>query len=75
VEKFLLVHVNAQVLSTLEQHNDVAGFIIGVLYAVLLAFVVVVTWQNFDRAEQIATHEAEVVEALYAATSRSVPPP
>jgi Protein of unknown function (DUF4239) len=93
VEKFLLVHVNAQVLaysavvlsivvslsglflvrrsvalSTLEAHNDVAGFIIaviGVLYAVLLAFVVVVSWQNFDRADQIATHEAEIVEGLY----------
>ena len=55
-------------LSTLERHNDVAGFIIaviGVLYAVLLAFVVVVSWQNFDGASSTASHEAEIVSGLY----------
>jgi len=55
-------------LSTLERHNDVAGFIIaviGVLYAVLLAFVVVVTWQDFDRASQIAAREAQIVQDLH----------
>jgi hypothetical protein len=55
-------------LSTLERHNDVAGFIIaviGVLYAVLLAFVVVVTWQDYDRANQIASREAQLVQNLH----------
>ena len=36
------------------EHNDVAGFIIavvGVIYAVLLAFVVIVSWENFSQAE------------------------
>src|SRR5205807_6291102 len=63
----LLVRQSVE-LSTLERHNDVAGFIIaviGVLYAVLLAFVVVISWQNFDRAEQIANSEAELVSGLY----------
>ena len=33
------------------EHNDVAGFIyavLGVAYAVLLAFVVIVTWETFS---------------------------
>src|SRR4051794_26350212 len=64
----LLLVRRSVALSTLERHNDVAGFIIavvGVLYAVLLAFVVVITWQNFDRASQIASQEAQLVEGLY----------
>jgi hypothetical protein len=55
-------------LSTLESHNDVAGFIIaviGVLYAVLLAFVVVISWQGFDNASQTASGEAQLVVGLY----------
>jgi hypothetical protein len=34
-----------------KEHNDVGGFIfaaVGVLYAVLLAFVVVVVWENLN---------------------------
>src|SRR5437868_12955855 len=64
-------------LSTLERHNDVAGFIIavvGVLYAVLLAFVVVVTWQAFDRAGQVAGEEAQLVEGLYRDSAVFGPP-
>src|SRR4051794_30746532 len=64
----LLLVRRSVALSTLERHNDVAGFIIaviGVLYAVLLAFVVVISWQNFDRADQIANSEAELVSGLY----------
>ena len=36
-----------------EEHNDVAGFIyavVGVIYAVLLALVVIATWEEFGRA-------------------------
>lgn len=48
-------------------HNDVAGFLIavvGVIYAVLLAFVVIVSWQKFASAESIAGQEASVLRAL-----------
>ena len=49
-------------------HNDVAGFIfatLGVIYAVLLAFIVVITWQDFDKAENITISEANCIAALY----------
>ncbi|HLX25435.1 MAG TPA: hypothetical protein VKR05_00465 [Candidatus Cybelea sp.] len=45
----------------LRRHNDVAGFLfsaVGVLYAVVLGFVVVVVWQKYDAA--VANVEAEV---------------
>src|SRR3954447_6846409 len=64
----LLLVRRSVALSTLERHNDVAGFIIaviGVLYAVLLAFVVVISWQNFDEAHQTASSEAQLVDGLY----------
>jgi len=37
-------------------HNEVTGFIIavvGVIYAVLLGFVVIVSWENFNEAENV----------------------
>ena len=49
-------------------HNDIAGFIfatIGVIYAVLLAFIVVITWQDFDKAEDVTINEANCIAALY----------
>jgi len=49
-------------------HNDIAGFIfatIGVIYAVLLAFIVVVTWQDFDKAQDVTVNEANSIAALY----------
>lgn len=63
----LLVRRNVA-LSTLESHNDVAGFIIaviGVLYAVVLGFVVVTVWDQFDAARSTADHEAILVRSLY----------
>ena len=39
--------------SSRQQHNDVAGFIyaaLGVIYAVLLALVVIAVWEEFDAA-------------------------
>jgi TRAP-type C4-dicarboxylate transport system permease small subunit len=50
------VHVSIR-----EAQNDIAGFlyaVLGVLYAVLLAFVVIVVWQDFDEARVIVEHEA-----------------
>jgi hypothetical protein len=55
-------------LSTLESHHEVAGFIlavVGVVYAVLLAFVVVVTWQQFEEARTSAEREAAKIGGLY----------
>jgi hypothetical protein len=49
-------------------HNDVAGFIfatVGVTYAVLLSFIVSVTWQNFDEARKNASREAHYIVSLY----------
>jgi hypothetical protein len=55
-------------LSTLEAQHDVAGFIIavvGVVYAVLLAFVVVIVWQQFEDAKAVADREATLLVAVY----------
>jgi hypothetical protein len=49
-------------------HNDIAGFIfatLGVIYAVLLAFVVVITWQDFDKAQDVTVNEANCIATLY----------
>jgi hypothetical protein len=64
----LLLVRRSVTLSTLESHHDVAGFIlavVGVIYAVLLAFVVVVTWQQFEDARSGADTEAATVAGLY----------
>jgi hypothetical protein len=50
------------------EHNDVAGYliaIVGVIYAVLLAFVVVVTWQQFSQAAEVVGQEASALRGLY----------
>jgi hypothetical protein len=52
-------------------HNDVAGFIIaivGVIYAVLLAFVVIVSWQQFSEAANTVGEEASALRGLYRET-------
>jgi hypothetical protein len=53
-------------------HNDVAGSIfatLGVIYAVLLAFMVIVTWQNFDQASRNVAREANYIADLYRDTA------
>ena len=52
----------------LKLHNDVAGAIfntLGVAYTVLLAFVVVMAWQNFDRSSLNVEKEANCIVDLY----------
>lgn len=54
-------------LPVLETQHEVAGFIIGVLgaiYAVLLAFVVVAVWDQFGDAKTIVEREANQVNDL-----------
>lgn len=51
-----------------KDHNDIAGFIfatLGVIYAVILAFTVVVTWEQFERANDVTDKEAECLSSLY----------
>ena len=51
-----------------KQHNDIAGFIfttLGVIYAVLLAFTVIITWQDFDKASEVTSNEANCIASLY----------
>lgn len=48
-------------ISALDSHHEVAGFIfgtVGVIYAVLLAFVVVVVWEEFESAKVAVSSEA-----------------
>jgi hypothetical protein len=49
-------------------HNDVAGFIyavLGVAYAVLLGLMVVAVWQDWQVAQDSATHEANELAAVF----------
>lgn len=52
----------------LRRHNDVAGFLfsaVGVLYAVVLGFVVVVVWQKYDAAVANVENEVDATGNLY----------
>lgn len=52
-------------------HQDVAGFlvaVVGVLYAVVLGFVVVTAWARFDNAKQNAEGEASALGDAYGFT-------
>ena len=51
-----------------QQHNDVAGFIyavLGVVYAVLLGFVTIVVWEDFESAKSTTDSEANELAELY----------
>lgn len=55
-------------LERLRGNNEVAGYkfaTVGVLYAVLLAFVVVVSWEKFSQAENEVAGEAGAAATLY----------
>lgn len=70
LERFVPHHVR-------ESHNDVAGFIfaaVGVLYAVLLGFVVITVWTNNDAARKTTFQEADALAGVYW-ISRELPPP
>jgi ABC-type multidrug transport system fused ATPase/permease subunit len=52
----------------LKSHNDVSGPIfgtLGVVYAVLLAFIVVIVWQNFDKSDANVQQEENCVIDLW----------
>jgi len=55
-------------LAVLQSHNEVAGFIyavVGVVYAVLLAFTAIVVWEQHTHAESVAAQEASELADLY----------
>jgi hypothetical protein len=53
---------------TRQQHNDVAGFIyaaLGVIYAVLLALVVIAVWEEYEAADATVEQEANAVAEIF----------
>jgi hypothetical protein len=55
-------------LDQLKLNNEVAGFMfatVGVFYAVLLAFAVIIAWERFSKAEDTAAQEAGAAATLY----------
>jgi hypothetical protein len=51
-----------------QPHNDVAGFIyaaLGVIYAVLLALVVIAVWEEYDAASETVEQEANALAEIY----------
>jgi len=55
-------------VETLREHNDVAGFVlavVGVVYAVLLAFVAIGAWERFAVAEVHTYDEANALTQAY----------
>ncbi len=67
----LLVRRNVTV-STLESHNDVAGFVyavVGVIYAVLIAFMVFAVYGQYQTAEGRIEKEAASLGDLYRVSS------
>jgi hypothetical protein len=64
---FELVHrlVPAQ---SRQRHNDVAGFIyaaLGVIYAVLLALVVITVWEEYQAASETVEQEANATAEIF----------
>lgn len=58
-----LVHVDVR-----KAHNDLAGFtlaVVGVLYAVLLAFIAIATWEAFSKASDIVESESDYAGEIY----------
>src|SRR5215213_3889916 len=73
-------------IATRRQHNDVAGFIyavLGVVYAVLLGFMVVAVWEEWNAAAATTDEEATALSEIFwivgrmprATTSRTWPAP
>jgi hypothetical protein len=62
---FVQRHLRSELL---KRHNDVAGYLfsaVGILYAVLLGFVVVVVWQKYDATVDNVQAEVNAAADLY----------
>jgi hypothetical protein len=54
--------------ATRQPHNDVAGFIyapLGIIYAVLLALVVIAVWEEYDAAKDTVEQEANALAEIF----------
>jgi len=63
-------------LARLMVNNEVAGFkfaVVGVIYAVLLAFAVIVVWERYSEAELAVVREAGAAATLYRLASGPEP--
>jgi hypothetical protein len=59
-------------LERLNANNEIAGFnfaTVGVLYAVLLAFAIIVVWEKFSDAETTVAQEAGAAETIFRLSS------
>jgi hypothetical protein len=59
-------------LEKLTTNNEIAGFkfaTVGVLYAVLLAFAIILVWQKFSDAETLVAQEAGAAETIFRLSS------
>lgn len=55
----------------LSQNNEVAGFkfaVVGVFYAVMLAFIVIAVWEDFRKTEEAVRDEAKAIVDLHRVT-------
>ena len=51
-----------------QSHNDVAGFIyavVGVIYAVLLALMVIAVWEDYEKARDTVEQEANALAEIF----------
>ena len=63
-------------LERLSSNNEVAGFkfaVVGVIYAVLLAFAVIVVWERYNEAEISVVQEAGAATTLYRLSAGAQP--
>ena len=64
----LLVFHHLVGLDVRQAHNDLAGFtlaVVGVVYAVLLAFIAIATWEAFSKADEIVENESDFAGDIY----------
>lgn len=64
-------------VAMLREHNDIIGYIyqmLGVVYAVMLAFAVFIVWEQFDTTSTAVEREANTLVALYD-IGRALPEP
>jgi hypothetical protein len=64
---FVLVHRRIAV-HIRHAHNDVAGFIyavVGIMYAILLAYVTIIVWERFDSVNSVVEQEATNAYNVY----------
>ena len=55
-------------LEVRKDHNELAGFtiaVIGVVYAVLLAFIAIATWESFSKANDLVEAESDLAGEIY----------